>query len=235
MSYNLDNDYDMKGSSNGLDSQISDLKTRLFDLEQQEKDFNALSQKLAQLKKEYAILTNTKNRLEQELKQKDDSYNQRISNLRAENENLQQSYNEKLALNKKLFTDNDALEKEIELRDAELNDLRNKFRDLTNHLNQSLGDKGDLENQVQKLKNINNSQLNENISFFDLISSGVRLKLSIGIDFTGSNGHPLDKDTLHCIIGNEPNDYEKVIKLVGNILSNYNNEKLYPVYGKDVC
>ena len=76
-----------------------------------------------------------------------------------------------------------------------------------------------------------NSQLNENISFFDLISSGVRLKLSIGIDFTGSNGHPLDKDTLHCIIGNEPNDYEKVIKLVGNILSNYNNEKLYPVYG----
>lgn len=37
MSYNLDNDYDMKGSSNGLDSQISDLKTRLFDLEQQEK------------------------------------------------------------------------------------------------------------------------------------------------------------------------------------------------------
>lgn len=51
MSYNLDNDYDMKGSSNGLDSQISDLKTRLFDLEQQEKDFNALSQKLAQLKK----------------------------------------------------------------------------------------------------------------------------------------------------------------------------------------
>lgn len=51
MSYNLDNDYDMKGSSNGLDSQISDLKTRLFDLEQQEKDFNALSQKLAQLKR----------------------------------------------------------------------------------------------------------------------------------------------------------------------------------------
>jgi len=76
-----------------------------------------------------------------------------------------------------------------------------------------------------------NSQLNENISFFDLISSGVSLKLSIGIDFTGSNGHPLDKDTLHCIIGNEPNDYEKVIKLIGNILSNYNTEKLYPVYG----
>ena len=134
---------------NGMDSTISELKTRLFDLEQQEKDYNALRQKLAQLKKDYSVLNNTKNRLEQELKQKDDSYNQRISNLRGENENLQLGYNEKLSLNKKLFQENDALEKEIELRD------------LSNQLNKSLAEKGDLENQVQKLKNLNNSQANE--------------------------------------------------------------------------
>ncbi len=76
-----------------------------------------------------------------------------------------------------------------------------------------------------------NSSFNENLSFFDFISSGIRIKLSIGIDFTGSNGHPLDKGTLHCIINNEPNDYEKVIKSIGNILSNYNYKDLYPVYG----
>ena len=76
-----------------------------------------------------------------------------------------------------------------------------------------------------------NSEYNDNFSFFDFISSGVRLNLSIGIDFTGSNGHPLDKDTLHCIINEDQNDYEKVIKSIGNILSNYNYEKLYPVYG----
>ena len=160
--YNLEsNDYEPKMSSNGMDSTISSLKTRLFDLEQQEKDYNALSQKLAQLKKEFAILSNTKNKLDQELKQRDDSYNQRISNLRGENENLQLSYNEKLSLNKKLFTENDELEKEIEARDAEINDLKNKLRDLNNQLGQSLVDKGDLENQVQKLKNIKNSQINE--------------------------------------------------------------------------
>jgi len=160
--YNLEsNDYEPKMSSNGMDSTISSLKTRLFDLEQQEKDYNALSQKLAQLKKEFAILSNTKNKLDQELKQRDDSYNQRISNLRGENENLQLSYNEKLSLNKKLFTENDELEKEIEARDAEINDLKNKLRDLNNQLGQSLADKGDLENQVQKLKNIKNSQINE--------------------------------------------------------------------------
>ena len=160
--YNLEsNDYEIKMSSNGMDSTISNLKTKLFDLEQQEKDYDALRQKLEQLKKDHSILSKTKNKLEQELKQRDDSYNQRIANLRGENENLQLSYNEKLALNKKLFTENDELEKEIEARDAEIEDLKNKLRNVNNQLNQSLGDKGDLENQVQKLKNIKNSQLNE--------------------------------------------------------------------------
>jgi chromosome segregation ATPase len=160
--YNLESGfYEIKVSTNGIDSTISNLKSRLFDLEQQEKDRNALAQKLAQLKKDFQILTSTKNKLEQELKQKDDSYNQRICSLRSDNENLQLSYNEKLALNKKLFTENDALEKEIEQRDNELNDLRNKLKDMNNQLGQSLVDKGDLENQVQKLKTIKNSQLND--------------------------------------------------------------------------
>ena len=151
----------MKALKEKVDSTISNLKSRLFDLEQQEKDRNALALKLAQLKKDFQILTSTKNKLEQELKQKDDSYNQRINSLRSDNENLQLSYNEKLALNKKLFTENDALEKEIEQRDNELNDLRNKLKDMNNQLGQSLVDKGDLENQVQKLKAIKNSQLND--------------------------------------------------------------------------
>ena len=76
-----------------------------------------------------------------------------------------------------------------------------------------------------------NSILNENFILFDLLSSGTYLSLSIGIDFTGSNGHPLDKDTFHCKISEEPNDYEKVITSIGNLLSNYSYSKLYPVYG----
>ena len=153
--------YEKKISNNGIDSTISNLKSRLFDLEQQEKDRNALAQKLAQLKKEFQLLSITKDRLEQDLKQKDDSYNQQINSLRNENENLQLSYNEKLASNKKLFTENDALEKEIEARDAQINDLKGRLRDMNNQLGQSLVDKGDLENQVQKLKAIKNSQIND--------------------------------------------------------------------------
>ena len=163
-SYNIESgDYELKMSSdnNGIDSTISNLKSRLFDLEQQEKDHNALKQKLSQLKNQFQLLTSTKNKLEQELKQKDDSYNQKICNLRSENENLQLSYNEKLSSNKKLFTENDLLEKEIEEKDNELNELRNKLKDLNGQVGQSLADKGDLENQVQKLKAIKASQLND--------------------------------------------------------------------------
>ena len=162
-SYNFNTDnYDLKISSNNEpDSTISHLKSRLFDLEQQEKDHNALKQKLSLLKNQFKSLTSVKNKLEQELKQKDESYNQRICNLRKDNENLQINYNEKLTLNKKLFTENDNLEKEIEKRDEELNELRNKLNDLKNQFGQSLADKGDLENQVQKLKNIKQSQLND--------------------------------------------------------------------------
>ena len=126
--------YEIKSSSKGIDLTISNLKSRLFDLEQQEKDRNALAQKLSQLKKEFQVLTSTKNKLEEELKQKDDGYNQRICSLQSDNENLQLSYNEKLALNKKLFTENDALEKEIEDRDNELNDLRNKLKDINSKI-----------------------------------------------------------------------------------------------------
>ncbi len=156
-SYNIEpGDYDK-----GLDSTISNLKSRLFDLEQQEKDHNALKAKLSQLRSQFQLLTSTKDKLEQELKQKDDTYNQRICNLRSENENLQLGYNEKLSLNKKLFTENDLLEKEIEDRDNELNELRNKLNELNNNFNQSLADKGDMENQVAKLKAIKAAQLND--------------------------------------------------------------------------
>ena len=56
-SFNKDN-YDLKISSNNdQDSTISYLKSRLFDLEQQEKDHNALKKKLSLLKNQLQSLT----------------------------------------------------------------------------------------------------------------------------------------------------------------------------------
>ena len=75
------------------------------------------------------------------------------------------------------------------------------------------------------------SELKEHFSFLDFIGAGIRIGLSIGIDFTGSNGHPLDDGTLHSIKGKKPNDYERAIKACGNIVAYYDYDKLFPVYG----
>ena len=76
-----------------------------------------------------------------------------------------------------------------------------------------------------------NSEIKESFTFLDYIKAGIRIGLSIGIDFTGSNGHPLDKGTLHSIIDNKPSDYEKAIKACGDILAYYDYDQLFPVYG----
>ena len=76
-----------------------------------------------------------------------------------------------------------------------------------------------------------NSEIKENFTFLDYIKAGVRIGLSIGIDFTGSNGHPLDEGTLHSIKDNKPSDYERAIKACGNILAYYDYDQLFPVYG----
>ena len=75
------------------------------------------------------------------------------------------------------------------------------------------------------------SEIKENYSFLDYISAGVQIGLSIGIDFTGSNGHPLDDGTLHSIKGNKPNSYERAIRACGDIVAYYDYDQLFPVYG----
>ena len=77
----------------------------------------------------------------------------------------------------------------------------------------------------------NKSFIFEQYTFIDYLKAGVRLGLSIGIDFTGSNGHPLDEDSLHRVAENYVNDYEKAIYSCGNILAFYDYDQLFPVYG----
>ena len=146
---------------NQRDLMISGLKSRLFDLEQQEKDNNYLCQKFNQLKRDYCLLCNMKNKLEQEIEDKDQEYNKNIDELCNKNENLKKEYNDKLAANKKLFKDNDDLEKEIEAKDDEIDRLKKKLKKLNNQLNNGIDDEGDLEDDVKKLKAATDSQAKE--------------------------------------------------------------------------
>ena len=91
------------------DNLISHLKTQIFDLEQNEKNYQLLQSKYKNLSNDASILNEEKMRLEYELKQKIETSNKIIADLQCENENLQNCLNEKLAINKTLFNDNNNL------------------------------------------------------------------------------------------------------------------------------
>jgi hypothetical protein len=75
-----------------------------------------------------------------------------------------------------------------------------------------------------------NCQYIKEFTFLDYLKGGLQLALSIGIDFTGSNGHPLDQGSLH-FAGSHPNSYEKAIRSCGDIVAYYDYDQLFPVYG----
>ena len=56
------------------------------------------------------------------------------------------------------------------------------------------------------------------------------INLTIGIDFTGSNGIYTQSNSLHYL-KNGMNDYEKAIRSCGDILANYDDDQLFPVFG----
>lgn len=68
-------------------------------------------------------------------------------------------------------------------------------------------------------------------SFLDYIRGGLQLNLVTAIDFTGSNGHPMDVGSLHNLKDINKNLYLQAIKAVGQILINYDSDKLVPMYG----
>ena len=78
---------------------------------------------------------------------------------------------------------------------------------------------------------INKSQLLSQYSFIDYLKNGVQLALTIGIDFTASNGQIDDPKSLHYIAPGVCNDYELAIKLCGMIIAFYDYDQLFPVYG----
>lgn len=57
------------------------------------------------------------------------------------------------------------------------------------------------------------------------------MNLVTALDFTGSNGHPKDESSLHSLININKNMYMNSLKSVGEILINYDWDKLVPMYG----
>jgi hypothetical protein len=67
----------------------------------------------------------------------------------------------------------------------------------------------------------------------DYIRLGLNLSLTVGVDFTGSNGIAKSSSSLHYMGGgrNNLNQYQRAIVEVGTIVMDYDRDRLVPAYG----
>jgi len=69
-------------------------------------------------------------------------------------------------------------------------------------------------------------------TFLDFISNGTELSFTVAVDFTASNGNPQDSRSLHYINpSGAPNQYVAAIKAVGDIIQDYDSDKMFPALG----
>ncbi|XP_063689904.1 copine-1-like [Bolinopsis microptera] len=68
-------------------------------------------------------------------------------------------------------------------------------------------------------------------SFLDYIMGGLQLNCTVAIDFTGSNGDPQTPRSLHYIGAPEGNHYQQTWQAIGQIIQDYDADKLFPAFG----
>ncbi|MED6264795.1 Copine-3 [Characodon lateralis] len=68
-------------------------------------------------------------------------------------------------------------------------------------------------------------------TFLDYIMGGCQINVTIAIDFTGSNGDPSSPMSLHYINPQGCNEYLAAIWAVGNVIQDYDSDKMFPAFG----
>ncbi|XP_072234221.1 copine-3-like isoform X1 [Leuresthes tenuis] len=68
-------------------------------------------------------------------------------------------------------------------------------------------------------------------TFLDFIMGGCQINFTIAIDFTGSNGDPQSPKSLHYINPQGYNEYLAAIWAVGNVIQDYDSDKMFPAFG----
>lgn len=68
--------------------------------------------------------------------------------------------------------------------------------------------------------------------FVDYIyNDKLQISMLCAIDFTGSNGNPMQPSSLHYLNASEPNQYQQALQASASIVSYYDSDKKFPVFG----
>ena len=117
---------------------------------------------------------------------------------------------------------------EISFYNQEYQEKRVKIK--TEELNEGVIENINLP-KIDNLKIKISSKETKGNNLIKLLKQGLNLNLSIAIDFTGSNGAPWLDYSLHKIKDGFINNYEKAMRENTKIISIYNKEDKYDIYG----
>ena len=71
----------------------------------------------------------------------------------------------------------------------------------------------------------------EEKGFVEHLRSGLELNFEVAVDFTASNGAPAQPTSLHYLNPHQPNAYEAAIWAVGNVIADYDHDRIFPAFG----
>ena len=202
-------------SSNNCDPcakslKISQLKSQLVQLEEDDKAYNDLLQKYRQLQNEYQLINEAKLHLEYELRQKNETTNKILNDLKAQNMDLTNELTEKENIYKKLYADNTNLFRNLEERKKENENFCKVVEENENMINHITQDKTQCEHDATLLNET--SKKNES-DIQTLCNQLENLKLK-----SRNQNDELTKKNL------EMNNNQKCLNEVKNDNANLNNQ-----------
>ncbi|KAG7215947.1 hypothetical protein INR49_031543 [Caranx melampygus] len=71
------------------------------------------------------------------------------------------------------------------------------------------------------------------VTFLDYIKGGTQINFTVAIDFTASNGNPAQPTSLHYMSPYQLNAYAMALKAVGEIIQDYDSDKMFPALASE--
>jgi len=125
---------------------------------------------------------------------------------------------------------NGDLQRTLELRLFKYKDNGHKLIGSKQSSGEDLKQSGRKYNLGYGTLSIDSVKHSQKFTFLDYITAGMQMNFVVAIDFTGSNGEYQDPRSLHHC-GQTPSQYYQATQSVGQVIQDYDTDKLYPVFG----